>query len=284
MPNRFEAGAELFQLLAVRPVGDIPEAVFRCFYPEVLADRVGDAFSFHLFGLAVLFDRRRTAVRLYSRKKHIIVVKLGMPDLMDHSVDSLHLAHARTDRNFLIGSAEVSVHSCFHLLKLDWNRRSSPQGFHEGVILFHITRQGADQLRQRLSLRLADIKHRNRLKHRNFYVSFLGDRLTFGIQDRPFCVRVDDGLPDFFQNRGRRDNLNAALTLFDVSLEFIPPRIEAGNKCGGGTLHVDQKRVVDGVRMESAHGRKVTLIAVALEHFPKAFFDALSDLLDLLLC
>ena len=148
----FQTGAKLFQLLALRPCGNVTEAVFARFNAVILADRIGNAFGLDLLGVAAFFSGDKDRLTIVRKLCHVfIVVELGMGNLMDGGAYRLHLAHTGADGDALRLGAEKSVRIPRNGLYLHRDGRSAAQRLHENLVLLHIAAQIGGKLGQGLS-------------------------------------------------------------------------------------------------------------------------------------
>ena len=204
-------------------------------------------------------------------------MELAMGGLMDNCGNRLHLAHAGTNGDPLLLRGKVAVHIGIHRLKLDGNRGRAPQGFHENLKVLHIPRQVGGQFRQRLSVRLTQIKNFHRAEHGNLNFLFLGDDFPVLIQNRSLGIWVQLLFLDFLFIWRGRDYGNAMLTLFHMALKLIFPLVEASDQRSIRLLHIDEHGVIDRIAVETGHHRQVTHILLALEQLLDTLFDALGD-------
>ena len=205
------------------------------------------------------------------------IVELCVGDLMHQGSDGLNLAHALADAYFLAFGVESAVSVRGHFFECHRNRRRAFQGFHKGVILFHIAVQGRGEHRQRLTLCLGEIEHRRHPEPGNGDFLFLHDRVAVLVQQRRFGIRVKLCFLHLFLVDRRRNDLNAFLALFHVALKLFP-LVETGDARGVRLLHIDEDRVVEGIAVKAAHGGKVVFKLTAVENIPDSTFDAVRDL------
>lgn len=93
------------------------------------------------------------------------------------------------------------------------HRGAAFQCIHEYFKVLHIASQTCGQLRQRLSICLADVKNLDRAEPGNFNFLFLGDDVSVLIQHRGLGVRGSFLLFDFLLKRCGSDNSDSVLTL-----------------------------------------------------------------------
>ena len=278
--DRFQAGPQLLQLLALGPGGNIPEAVVPGLDAEILADRVGDAFGLDFFGVAVLLDWLRISRcgADFFRLLLLIVVQLGVGDLMHQGGDGLHLTHALADGDGLICKTEIAVRIRGDRREGDRNRRGSPQRLHEHVVLLHASGKGRRELREGLAVRLRHVEHLDRLEHGDADLPFLHDLLSVLVQHRRVGVGVELDFLDLFLEGRRSDDRDAALALLHMASELVFPLLEARHEGGVRALEIDEHGVVHAVSVEPAQDGEILPVAVRLEQLLDALLDAVRDL------
>ena len=280
----FQTGPQLFQLFALGPGSDIPEAVFGGLDAVILTDGVGDAFGLHLLGVAVLLDDLRAIFASSGlRLLLFIVMQLGMGDLMDHRADGLHLTHALPDGDGLIRRAEIPVRVRCNRRESNGDGRGPAQGLHENIVLLYAAGEGGRQMRKGLTVRLRHVKHLDRLEHGDADFLFLHDLLAVLVQHRRVGIGVElDFLDLLLEGRGRDDG-DAHFSLFHMASELMLPFLKARHQGGVRALHIDEHGVVDAVTVEAAHNGEILPVTVTLKQLLDALFNAVRDLLEPLL-
>ena len=274
----FKTGPEFIQLLALRPCGDVAEAILSGFDAVILADRIGNAFGFHFLGVPVFFLWCKHRFPIVSQNRVLIVVmELGMGNFMDSGAYSLHLAHTGPDGDALIGQTEIAVRIPFNGLDLHGNRRRSPQGFHENLILLYIAAEIAGKLGQRLTLGLGHIEYGYHLEHGDADFLFLHDGVAVLVQQGHQSIGVDFGFLNLFlEGRGGND-LDCLFALHHISAKLIAPLVETGDQGGIGPLQVNQHDIVQRIAVETAHCGEVLPVLVAFKKLLDTGFDTVHD-------
>ena len=199
---------------------------------------------------------------------------------MNGSGNGLHLAHAFPDGDALLIGGKIAVHVCIHRLKLDGDRGGPAQGLHKYLIVLDVAGQAGGQLRQGLSVRLADVKHLHRAEQRDLDFLFLHDDLAIGVQHGGFGVRVQLLFLDFLLIWCRGNDGNAVFTPLHMAGKLVFPLVVTGHQGGVRALHIDEHGVVDGVAVEAGHHGQVTAVFVALEQLLDTLFNARRDFLQ----
>ena len=96
------------------------------------------------------------------------VVELAVRGLMDSGGNGLHLAHSFPEGDPLLLGGKNSRPCSQPLAQLDGDRGGAPHRLQERLIVRHRPGQAGGQLRQRLSVRLRNIKHLHRAEHGDF--------------------------------------------------------------------------------------------------------------------
>ena len=208
-----------------------------------------------------------------------VTVQKGVRDLVDCRAYRLHLAHVGTDGDALILIVKIPVHTG-HILHEDRHRRTALHRLYENLIILYVTSKIGGKLRERLALRLAHIKNRDRLVHRNPDFFLFHDGLAVSIQHGELGVRVEFCFLDFLLVRRRGNDLDAFFAFQHITPELIAPLVEAGNNGGVRLLHIDEHGVVDTVLVKAAHGTEILPVFLTLKQFLNPFFDAVGDLLE----
>ena len=144
----------------------------------------------------------------------------------------------------------------------------------------HRPGQAGGQLRQRLSVRLRNIKHLHRAEHGDFDFLFLHDGLAICVQNRSLGIRVALHFLDLLFVGRRGNDRDAMLTLFHMALKLVFPLIESSHQGGVRALHIDEHGVVDGVAVELGHDGQVAHILFTLEQLLDTLFNACRDFLQ----
>ena len=269
------------QFLALGPGSDVAEAVFGGFNAEILADGIGNAFRFHFFGIPALFPRNKNRLPIVRKLCHVfIIVELGVGNFMDGGTNGLYLAHALSQKDFLLLGGKITVHPRLHSLKRDRHGGGAVQGFQKYLVFSYIPGQGRADLRQRPSVCLGDVEHRYYFEHGNGDFLFLGNWLAVFIQQRQLGVRVQLLLLLFYLIGGGSQYLNPFFTLLDMTAKAIFPLIESGNQGGIRLLGVDQHDIVQRIAMKPAHGGQVIPVTVRFKKFLDTFFNSGGYLFD----
>ena len=277
----FQTGTEFFQLFALRPCGDVAKAVFGGFNAEILADGIGNAFRFHFFGIPALFPRNKNRLPIVRKLCHVfIIVELGVGNFMDGGTNGLYLAHALSQKDFLLLGGKITVHPRLHSLKRDRHGGGAVQGFQKYLVFSYIPGQGRADLRQRPSVCLGDVEHRYYFEHGNGDFLFLGNWLAVFIQQRQFGIRVQLLLLLFYLIGGGSQYLNPFFAFPDMAAKAVFPLVESGNQGGIRLLGVDQHNIVQRIAMKQAHGGQVIPVTVRFKKFLDTFFNSGGDLFD----
>ena len=111
-----------------------------------------------------------------------------MGDFVNCRLDCLYLGHSFIDSDTLFISAEISFCTAVYLLKADRDGRYLFQSRKEFLKVLNIACQLICSERwQFLAVGLTDIKYADNLKRRDFYINFLGNRLSVLIKNRELC-------------------------------------------------------------------------------------------------
>ena len=192
----------------------------------------------------------------------LVVVELGVSDLMHHRRNSLDFAHTLTDGDALIVQREKAVCIVCNRLKINGYRRRSPECFHEDFVILNITGQIGRKLRQRLTVCLRNIEHRNRLEHGDFDFLFLHDNFAVRIKHGQLGVRVQLLFFNLLLEGCGGNDLDAFFTFEHIALELVAPFVEASHQSSVGLLHINQHLVIDAVTMKPAHCPEILSVLV----------------------
>ena len=202
-----------------------------------------------------------------------------MCNLVDCRAYRLHLTHAGADGDTLILIVKIPVHTG-HIFHEDRHRRTALHRLHEDLVILHAAGKIGSKLRQGFALRLAYIKNRDRLVHRNSDFFLFHDGFTVSIQHGELGVRVELCFLDFLLVRRWGNDFNAFFAFQHIAAKLIAPLIETGNDGGVRLLHIDEHRIIDAVLVEAAHGTEILPVFLTLEQLLNPFFNAVCDFFE----
>ena len=148
----------------------------------------------------------------------------GMCHFMDGCFHGLLLAHAIPDYDIFIHIAVIPFSIPFNLCIAHRGRGHHPDRLHENVKVLHTPHQFRRiQLRERITLRLRNVKYRRYTEPWDDMLHFLRFRLSVRAQHWLVCLRVKFLHFFLFPDRHRGNNLDPLLPTLHLTVKFFVP-------------------------------------------------------------